>query len=220
MMADSTTMCCGGTKGLLGGRGKETMSGGIWGENPVAIQMLGICSALAVTGRLSNSLVMGVALIFVLAASNLAVSLLREITPGRIRLIVEMAIIATMVILVDRFLRAFYWDMSARLGPYVALIITNCIVLGRAEAFALQNKPVLAVVDGIGNGLGYAAVLAIVGLSRELLGAGELFGRVVLPQQWYRPNQLMILAPGAFLVLGFLIAAYNFARGPEAAGGE
>lgn len=219
-MSDSTTMCCGGSDAWLGGRGRKTLCGGVWEENPVAIQMLGICSALAVTGRLSNSLVMGAALVFVLAASNLAVSLLREITPGRIRLIVEMAIIATMVILVDRFLRAFFWDMSARLGPYVALIITNCIVLGRAEAFALQNKPLLAVVDGAGNGLGYAAVLAIIGLSRELLGSGELFGRAVLSAQWYRPNQLMILAPGAFLALGFLIAAYNFARGPEAVGGE
>ena len=214
-MSDNAAGCCPTAGTLLEGKGRKTLKDGVWGNNPVSIQILGICSALAVTGRLSNSLVMGAALIFVLAGSNLTVSLLRNITPGRIRLMVEMAIIATLVIMVDRFLQAFYWDMSRRLGPYVALIITNCIVLGRAEAFALQNRPVLAVVDGIGNGLGYAAVLAVIGLLRELLGSGRIFDIEILSPHWYSPNQLMILAPGAFLVLGFVIAAYNYFRDPE-----
>lgn len=214
-MSDSAPACGVAPEGLLEGKGQETLNEGVWGNNPVAIQVLGICSALAVTTRLGNSLVMGAALIFVLAASNLTVSLLRNITPSRIRLIVEMAIIATLVILVDQFLKGFYWDMSKRLGPYVALIITNCIVLGRAEAFALQNKPALAVVDGVGNGLGYAIVLGIIGFSRELFGGGQLFGYQILSENWYRPNQIMILAPGAFFALGFVIAAYNYIKGPE-----
>lgn len=216
-MSDSAPATAGTTaSGLLEGRGHEAFIEGLWTDNPVSIQVLGICSALAVTNRLGNSLVMGAALIFVLAASNMLVSILRNVTPQRIRLMVEMAIIASLVILVDQFLKGFYWPMSKRLGPYVALIITNCIVLGRAEAFALQNRPPLSVVDGVANGLGYAVVLAVIGFSRELLGAGELFGRTILSTDWYQPNQVMVLAPGAFFALGFLIAGYNVLRGPEA----
>ena len=192
-----------------------TLKEGAWASNPLAIQMLGICSALAVTNRLENSLVMGGALIFVCVGSNLLVSLLRKWTPHRIRMIAEVAIIATFVILFDQFLRAFYWDMSKQLGPYVGLIITNCIVMGRAEAFALQNPPMLAIVDGVANGLGYAVVLAIIGFFRELLGAGEVFGYTVLASQWYTPNQLMILAPGAFFALGIVIGIFNWIKGPE-----
>ncbi len=201
--------------GLCGGRGKLTLRDGIWTNNPISIQILGVCSALAVTNRLENSLVMGAALIFVSAGSNLFVSLLRRVTPRRIRMIAEVAIIATFVIVFDQFLKAFYWDMSKMLGPYVGLIITNCIVMGRAEAFALQNPPLLSVVDGVANGVGYAIVLAIIGFFRELLGAGTLFGHTVLSAQWYTPNQLMILAPGAFVALGFLIALFNAVGGAK-----
>lgn len=215
-MADKQLSCmtC-EPKGLCGGRGLVTLKDGAWANNPLAIQMLGICSALAVTNRLENSLVMGAALIFVCVGSNLLVSLLRKHTPHRIRMIAEVAIIATFVIVFDQFLKAFYWDMSKQLGPYVGLIITNCIVMGRAEAFALQNPPVLSIVDGMANGLGYAVILAIIGFFRELLGTGEIFGYEVLSGQWYTPNQLMILAPGAFFALGIVIAVFNAIKGPE-----
>jgi Na+-transporting NADH:ubiquinone oxidoreductase subunit D len=215
-MADKQLACmtC-SPKGLCGGRGLLTLKDGAWTNNPLAIQILGICSALAVTNRLANSLVMGAALIFVCVGSNLLVSLLRKRTPHRIRMIAEVAIIATFVILFDQFLSAFYPDMSKQLGPYVGLIITNCIIMGRAEAFALQNPPVLSIVDGLANGLGYAVVLAIIGFFRELLGTGEIFGYEVLSGQWYTPNQLMILAPGAFFALGIVIAVFNAIKGPE-----
>ena len=149
--------------------------------------------------------------------TNVFVSLLRKITPRRIRMIAEVAVIATFVILFDQFLKAFYWDMSKQLGPYVGLIITNCIVMGRAEAFALQNKPLPSFIDGVANGLGYAAVLGIIGFFRELLGSGALrMGEhTILTLGSYEPNQVMILAPGAFLALGFLIALYNAVKGPE-----
>ncbi len=196
-------------KGFCGGKGLATLKEGAWTFNPLAIQMLGICSALAVTNRLETSLVMGGALIFVNVGSNLLVSLLRNYTPHRIRMIAEVAIIATFVILFDQFLKAFYWPMSKQLGPYVGLIITNCIIMGRAEAFALQNRPVLSMVDGFANGLGYAAVLAAIGFFRELLGTGQVLGYTVLAGRWYTPNQIMILAPGAFFMLGVIIAFFN-----------
>ncbi|MBC8217731.1 MAG: NADH:ubiquinone reductase (Na(+)-transporting) subunit D [Planctomycetes bacterium] len=202
-------------KGLCGGKGLVTLKEGAWANNPLAIQMLGICSALAVTNRLENSLVMGAALIFVCVGSNLLVSLLRKYTPHRVRMVAEVAIIATFVILFDQFLKAFYWEMSKQLGPYVGLIITNCIVMGRAEAFALQNPPMLSIVDGVANGLGYAAILAIIGFFRELLGSGQLLGRTVLSGEWYTPNQIMILAPGAFFALGIVIGIFNAIKGPD-----
>ncbi|MHC4456749.1 MAG: NADH:ubiquinone reductase (Na(+)-transporting) subunit D [Planctomycetota bacterium] len=192
-----------------------TLKDGAWTNNPLAIQVLGICSALAVTNRLESSLVMGAALIFVCVGSNLFVSLLRNATPHRIRMIAEVAIIATFVIIFDQLLKAFYWDMSKQLGPYVGLIITNCIIMGRAEAFALQNPPLLSIVDGAANGLGYAIALAIIGLFRELLGTGEILGHPVLDSAWYTPNQLMILAPGAFFAFGIIIAIFNAFRKPE-----
>ena len=197
------------------GKGIVTLKDGVWANNPLAIQVLGICSSLAVTNRLENSLVMGAALIFVTVGSNLIVSLLRKRTPHRIRMIAEVAIISTFVIVFDQFLRAFYWDMSKQLGPYVGLIITNCIVMGRAEAFALQNPPILSMVDGMANGFGYAAVLAIIGFFRELLGTGEIFGHPVLSGHWYTPNQIMILAPGAFFTLGVVIAIFNLVKSPK-----
>ena len=214
-MADNVPRSCGlCPSGLCGGKGKETLWNGIWSNNPVSMQILGICSALAVTNRLENSLVMGIALIFVCAGSNLFVSVLRNVTPRRIRLIAEVSIIATFVILFDQFLKAFYYDMSRTLGPYVGLIITNCIVMGRAEAFAIQNPPAVSVVDGIANGLGYALVLAIIGFVRELLGTGCVLGYTVFSLDWYTPNQLMVLAPGAFIALGFLVALFNMIKGP------
>jgi len=211
MAGEAAGMVCGVCEpaGLCGGKGMATLKGGVWANNPINVQMLGVCSALAVTSKLENSLVMGAALIFVCVGSNLFVSLLRKSIPRRIRMIAEVAIIATFVILFDQLLKAFYWPMSLQLGPYVGLIITNCIVMGRAEAFALQNPPVLSIVDGAANGLGYAAVLGTIGLFRELLGSGKVFEMEVLSRTWYEPNQVMILAPGAFIALGFLIAAFN-----------
>jgi len=178
---------------------------GAWRSNPIVVQVLGVCSALAVTNRLANSLVMGGALIFVLAVSNLVLSLLRRGIPRRIRMIVEMAVIATAVITVDQLLRAFYWDMSKQLGPYVGLIITNCIVMGRAEAFALHNPPWDSLLDGVANGLGYTGVLAVIGAFRELVGSGSLLGYQLLSPEYYQGNQIVVLAPGAFFALGFLI---------------
>ena len=217
-MADKATnqsSACSGSCGLCGGKGIETFREGVWTNNPISIQILGICSALAVTNRLENSIVMGLALIFVCVGSNLFVSLLRNVTPRRIRLVAEVAIIATFVILFDQFLKAFYWDMSKMLGPYVGLIITNCIVMGRAEAFAMQNRPIVSIVDGIANGVGYAIVLIIIGFFRELIGTGGVFGYTLLSENWYTPNQLMVLAPGAFIALGFLVALFNAIKGPD-----
>lgn len=211
-MANKTAcMTCSASHGLCGGKGIVTLKDGVWTSNPLAIQVLGICSALAVTNKLSNSLVMGAALMFVTACSNLFVSLLRNHIPHRIRMIAEVAIIATFVILFDQFLKAYAWEMSKQLGPYVGLIITNCIVMGRAEAFALQNPPAVSVVDGFANGLGYAFALAVIGFLRELFGSGQvtLPGGSVELGSWYTPNQLMILAPGAFFVFGILIASFN-----------
>ncbi len=193
---------------------KAILDDGFWKSNPIAVQMLGICSALAVTTRLANSLVMGAALIFVCVGTNLFVSLLRKRMPRRIRMIAEVAIIAAFVIVFDQLLKAYYYPMSKQLGPYVALIITNCIVMGRAEAFALQNKPTPSMLDGLANGLGYTAVLAAVGLLRELLGKGEILGYTVLSGDWYTPNQLMVMAPGAFFALGLLIALMNVIKPP------
>lgn len=207
-----------GSDGMCQGRGLLTLKDGMWSNNPLAIQILGICSALAVTNRLENSLVMGAALIFVCIGSNLFVSLLRKVTPHRIRMIAEVAIIATFVIIFDQFLKAFYWDMSKQLGPYVGLIITNCIVMGRAEAFALRNPPVLSVVDGMANGIGYAVVLALIGFFRELLGTGAVMGYVLLDGAWYEPNQLMVLAPGAFFAMGIIVAVFNALKGPDVEG--
>ena len=221
-MAEKTGAQCGPcAAGACGGKGKETLIEGVWKSNPIAIQLLGVCSALAVTNRLENSLIMGAALIFVCVGSNLIVSVLRRAIPRRVRMIAEVAVIATFVILFDLFLKGYYWEMSKQLGPYVGLIITNCIVMGRAEAFALQNPPLLSVIDGAANGLGYAAVLGIIGACRELLGTGkillveDLFGFPLDISSFYTPNQLMVLAPGAFLALGFLIAFYNVFRGVD-----
>ena len=198
-----------------GGRFKEILKDGVYKTNPVTHQVLGICIFLAVTNRVENSLVMGAALIFVLTFSNLIISMLRNIIPGRIRMIAEVAIIATFVIFLDQFLKAFYWDMSKQLGPYVALIITNCIVMGRAEAFALQNPPLESAIDGLANGIGYALILIIIGLFRELFGSGSILGITILSEQWYTKNLLLVLAPGAFFTAGFLIWIFNAINPPQ-----
>jgi Na+-transporting NADH:ubiquinone oxidoreductase subunit D len=195
--------------GICGGMCKSTMQDGVYKVNPVTCQVLGICSCLAVTNKLESALVMGGALIFVLTMSNLIVSILRNVMPRRIRMIAEVAIIATFVILFDQFLKAFYWDMSKQLGPYVGLIITNCIVMGRAEAFATQNSPGLSVVDGFANGIGYTVVLALIAFFRELLGAGAIMGWPLPEAIGYHKNLLFILPPGAFLTAGFLIWFIN-----------
>ncbi len=174
-------------------------------NNPIALQVLGICSALAVTTKMETALVMSLALIFVTAFSNLAVSLIRNKIPSSIRIIVQLTIIASLVIITDQVLKAFVYEISTKLSVFVGLIITNCIVMGRAEAFAMQNPPRLALIDGIGNGLGYGLVLMLVAFLRELFGSGKLFGFTVLSPTWYVPNGLMVLAPAAFFLIGCFI---------------
>ncbi|MCC5842631.1 MAG: NADH:ubiquinone reductase (Na(+)-transporting) subunit D [Verrucomicrobia bacterium] len=173
-------------------------------NNPITVQMLGICSALAVTAQLNTAFIMSIAVILVVAASNTIISLMRNHIPPKIRMIVEMVVIATLVITVDQLLKAFAFEASKQLSVFVGLIITNCIVMGRAEAFAMQNPPKEAFFDGLGNGLGYSAILIIVAAFREFLGAGALFGFQVLPES-YPGNGLMVIAPGAFVVIGLII---------------
>jgi len=173
-------------------------------NNPVTIQILGVCSALAVTVKLQTALVMAISLTTVTAFSNLAISLLRNTIPSKIRMIVEMVVVSVLVILADQLLRAFLYDVSRQLSVFVGLIITNCIVMGRLEAFALSNPPWPSFLDGLGNGLGYSSVLIVVAAVRELLGTGALLGFRVLPES-YPTNGLLLLAPGAFMVLGLLI---------------
>lgn len=178
-------------------------------DNPVTFQVLGICSALAVTTSLSTSLVMCLAVIFVLGMSNALISLIRRHIPDSIRLIVQITIIASLVIVVDLFLQAFFFDMSKRLSVFVGLIVTNCIILGRAEAFAMKNPVMPSLLDGIGNGLGYSWILLCIGAIRELFGAGTLMGHGVLPLAdnggWFTPLQFMALPPSAFFLLGLLV---------------
>ena len=207
-MADSKCKSC--VSKICGGKTKETMEEGLWKNNPISIQLLGICSALAVTTSLNNSLVMSVALTIVSIGTNIVVSIIRDIIPRRIRMIAEVAIIASFVIMFDRYLKAYNFEMSRQLGPYVGLIITNCIIMGRAEAFALQNPPVLSALDGLANGLGYSIAICMVGGVREILGKGQILGYQVLSENWYTPNEVMAQAPGAFIVLGVIIAIANF----------
>jgi len=179
--------------------------------NPIAVQVLGICSALAVTTRMDKALVMGIGVTLVTALANLAVSLVRNHTPGSIRIIVQLAIIASLVIVVDQVLKAFLYELSLELSVFVGLIITNCIVMGRAEGFAMQNPPWISFLDGIGNGLGYALILLMVGFVRELLGAGTLFGHEVLKLAknggWYEPNGLLLLAPSGLFLIALIVWA-------------
>ncbi|HBO44251.1 MAG TPA: NADH:ubiquinone reductase (Na(+)-transporting) subunit D [Planctomycetaceae bacterium] len=178
-------------------------------ENPINVQILGICSALAITTKLETAVTMCFAVTFVLVLSNLAVSLIRNQIPSSIRMIVEMTIIASLVMFVDQVLKAYAYDISKQLSVFVGLIITNCILMGRAEAFALKNGPWPSMLDGLGNGLGYSVVLLTVATIRELFGSGSLFGFEVLPLVtnggWYPANGLLLLAPGAFFIIGLMI---------------
>ena len=190
---------------------KEVILNPVFNNNPIALQILGICSALAVTSNLQTALVMSIAVILVTGFSNLFVSLIRNQIPSSIRMIVQMVIIASLVILVDQVLKAYAYGLSKQLSVFVGLIITNCIVMGRAEAFAMQNPPMLSFWDGIGNGLGYSAMLLALGFVRELFGAGKLFGIEILPLVkdggWYQPNGLLLLPPSAFFLIGLFIWA-------------
>ncbi|MDH4204675.1 MAG: NADH:ubiquinone reductase (Na(+)-transporting) subunit D [Desulfobacteraceae bacterium] len=181
----------------------------IWESNPISGQILGICSALAVTVQLKTAVVMSLALTFVLAFSNLLISLMRKFIPRNIRIIVELTVIATLVIFADQVLKAFLYDISKQLSVFVGLIITNCIILGRAETYALGNPPFHSLLDGIGNGLGYSQILITVGVLREFFGAGKLFGFQVIPDTFYAAGYenmgLMVLAPGAFIAIGLIV---------------
>jgi len=197
---------------------KKTILEPLVKNNPIALQILGICSALAVTTQLSVALIMCVALTSVTAFSNLSISLIRNHIPSSIRIIVQMTIIASLVIVVDQVLKAFAYETSKTLAVFVGLIITNCIVMGRAEAFAMKNPPWESFLDGIGNGLGYSLILILVAIVRELFGSGSLLGYQILSPisegGWYQPNGLMLLAPSAFIIIGLIIWAIR-ALNPE-----
>lgn len=188
---------------------KKLLFGPVIDNNPIALQILGICSALAVTTKLETAIVMGIAVSLVTAFSSFFIALIRNYIPNSIRIIVQMAIIASLVIVVDQILRAYAYDLSKQLSVFVGLIITNCIVMGRAEAFAMKSTPVESFVDGIGNGLGYGAMLIVVAFIRELIGSGKLFGMTIFQTiqdgGWYQANGLFLLAPSAFFIIGFLI---------------
>ena len=182
-------------------------------NNPITLQVLGICSALAVTSQMKTSIIMAIALTAVVACSSAAISMVRNHIPSSIRIIVQMTIIASLVIVVDQILKAFVYDVSKQLSVFVGLIITNCIVMGRAEAYAMKNSTWDSFVDGIGNGLGYSLILLIVAFFRELFGAGKLFGIEILKLTkdggWYEPNGLMLLPPSAFFIIGLIIWAFR-----------
>jgi Na+-transporting NADH:ubiquinone oxidoreductase subunit D len=190
-------------------KAKNVLFDPLFNNNPIALQVLGICSALAVTTKLETSVVMSLAVVFVLALSNASVSLIRNFIPTNIRIIVQMTIIASLVIVVDQFLKAYLFDVSKQLSVFVGLIITNCIVMGRAEGFAMKNSVGMSFLDGIGNGLGYSFILIAVGFVRELFGSGKLYGYEVLSLArdggWYVPDGMMLLSPSAFFLIGLFI---------------
>ena len=181
----------------------------LFNNNPIALQVLGICSALAVTTKLETALVMSIGLTVVTAFSNLAISLIRNYIPNSIRIIVQLTVIASLVIVTDQILKAFVFEISKQLSVFVGLIITNCIVMGRAEAYAMANKPGISFLDGIGNGLGYSMVLMGIGFIRELFGSGKLFGVEILSTTndggWYYTNGMMLMPPSAFFLIGIMI---------------
>jgi len=196
---------------ILSKSSKRAVSDPLMSNNPISLQVLGICSALAVTTRLDIALVMTLAVIVVLCVSNTVISLLRNLIPSKVRIIVQLSVIASMVILTDLVLKAYLYDMSKQLSVFVSLIITNCIIMGRAEAFAMQNGPWKSFLDGLGNGLGYGMILIAVGFFRELLGSGTIYGFKVIPESMYAAGYenmgLMVLSPGAFIILGLIVWA-------------
>lgn len=193
----------------MSSKAKELLFKPIVANNPIALQVLGICSALAVTTQMKQVIAMCVAVIFVCSVSSLFVSLIRQHIPNSIRIITQMVIIASAVIVVDQFLKAYAFEVSKTMSVFVGLIITNCIVLGRAGGFAMENPPLASLLDGFGNGLGYSFILILVGFVRELFGSGSIYGVQILPKitegGWYTPNGLFLLAPSAFFIIGFII---------------
>lgn len=194
---------------LIGKAERKVLLDPMFENNPIALQMLGICSALAVTTKMSPSLVMCLAVTVVTGISSLSVSFLRNGIPSSIRIIVQMTVIASLVIITDQILKAFVYETSKTMSVYVGLIITNCIVMGRAEGYAMQNPPWASFLDGIGNGLGYSMVLLATAVVREILGSGKFFDRVIFTTVndggWYYPNGMLLIAPGAFFIIGFFI---------------
>ncbi|HJM46488.1 MAG TPA: NADH:ubiquinone reductase (Na(+)-transporting) subunit D, partial [Candidatus Marinimicrobia bacterium] len=188
---------------------KQILTDPLMENNPITLQVLGICSALAVTVKMDSAVVMTLAVVGVLSISNTAISILRNFIPGKVRIIVQLSIIASLVILADQLLKAYMYDISKQLTVFVGLIITNCIVMGRAEAFAMQNPPGKAFLDGLGNALGYGIILIIVSFLREILGSGTVYGFQLIPESFYAAgyenNGLIVLAPGAFIILGLIV---------------
>lgn len=196
-------------EGLFSPKNKRLLYDPLNDTNPITVQVLGICSALAVTVKMKPSIVMALAVIVVCAFSNVIISFLRNSIPNRIRIIVQLTVVATMVILVDQFLKAFVFDVSKQLSVFVGLIITNCIIMGRLEAFAMANKPWPSFLDGVGNGFGYGIILVIVSMIRELLGSGELMGFQIIPESFYKmgcfDNSFFIMPPMALIIVGIII---------------
>lgn len=194
---------------LLSAKTREILVGPFGKNNPITVQVLGICSALAVTAKLEPALVMGISVTIIIAMSNFIISLLRSTIPNRIRIIVQLVVIAALVTAMSEFLKAFAYDVSVQLSVYVGLIITNCILMGRLEAFAMSNKPWESFVDGIGNGLGYAWILVAVGFVREILGSGSMLGFQIIPQSFYNigyvNNGLMVMPPMALIIVAVII---------------
>ena len=198
--------------GLFSKKNKEALNTPLFKENPVTVQVLGICSALAVTSKLEPAIVMGLSVTIIVAMANVIISLIRNTIPMRIRIIVQLVVVATLVTLVSEILKAFAYDVSVQLSVYIGLIITNCILMGRLEAFAMQNKPWPSFLDGIGNGLGYGLILFIISFFRELFGSGTLLGYRIIPESWYAANGgfyhnngLFILPPMALIIVGIII---------------
>ena len=200
-------------------KSKAAFSDPLMASNPISLQVLGICSALAVTVQVQTALVMTLAVVAVLATSNTVISLLRKKIPSKVRIIVQLSVIASLVIVIDQILKAYMYDMSRQLSVFIALIITNCIVMGRAEAFAMQNNPKESFLDGIGNGLGYGGILISVAVLREFFGNGSIYGLQLIPDSIYEMGYtnmgLMVLAPGAFIILGLIVWGHRIFAGIE-----
>lgn len=194
---------------MLDKKSKQALTDPLMANNPITLQVLGICSALAVTVKMDTAVVMTLAVIAVLSISNTVIALMRNFIPGKVRIIVQLSVIASLVILTDQVLKAFMYDISKQLSVFVGLIITNCIVMGRAEAFAMQNTPGKSFLDGLGNALGYGYILIAVAFFRELFGSGTLYGYQIIPTSFYEAGYenmgLMVLSPGAFIILGLIV---------------
>jgi Na+-transporting NADH:ubiquinone oxidoreductase subunit D len=204
---------------FLGKKYKQAFTDPLSANNPITLQVLGICSALAVTVKMDTAVVMTLAVVAVLSISNTLISLLRNLIPGKVRIIVQLSIIASLVIITDQILKAYLYDISKQLTVFVGLIITNCIVMGRAEAFAMQNSPGKSFLDGLGNGLGYGGILIVVSFFREILGSGTIYGYQIIPDSAYAAGYenmgLMSLSPGAFIILGLIVWVHRISADIE-----